>query len=91
MKLYAKTCLLALSLTLAMPIQADNYDDALYELNRGEFKKAIELLEPLANHNYAPALYQMAMIYKNGYGVQKDLELALNYLQKSAKADYNTT
>jgi TPR repeat protein len=67
-------------------------DKGIYELNRGSFKSAIAEFKPLAEEGYAPAQYQMAMMYKNGYGLPKDavkvvelLTLAANQLNPDAQ------
>jgi uncharacterized protein len=67
---------------------ADQYDDAVFQLNRGEYNIARELLTPLAEDGFAPAQYQLALIYKNGFGVSKDLDMTVNYLTKSADKNY---
>ncbi|TYK65276.1 tetratricopeptide repeat protein [Colwellia echini] len=55
-------------------VLSQNYslDQGIYELNRGEFHAAIAQFEPLVAEGYAPAQYQMGLIYQNGYGVSKD-------------------
>lgn len=59
---------------------ANDYQLGLYELNRGEFKSAKLQFEPLAAEGYSPAQYQLAMMYKNGQGVAKDLQKAFDLL-----------
>ncbi len=64
--------------------QGGDLDTGIYELNRGEFKAAIAEFTPLVKEGYAPAQYQMAMIYKNGYGLQKDGMKAFELLTLAA-------
>ena len=67
---------------------ADEYDDGVYELNRGQFQKAKTIFEPLAEANYAPAQYQMAIIYLDNYGPLKDIDKGLVFMHKAAKQNY---
>lgn len=67
---------------------ADEYDDGIYELNRGNFIQAIKLLEPYAEDDYAPAQYELATIYLD-YGPRKDIEKGLALMHKAA--DNNNT
>lgn len=60
----------------------------IFQLNRGEFKEAIAEFEPLVADNYAPAQYQMALIYLNGYGVLKDNQKALELMTLAAEQAY---
>jgi hypothetical protein len=71
-----------------LPSNADEYDDAMFQLNRGEFREATELLIPLANDGFSPAQYQLAQIYFKGLGTAKDPQLGLQYLKKAADKNY---
>jgi len=64
---------------------ADEFDDAMYNLNRGEFRAAIAEFEPLLVEGYAPAQYQMALIYKNGNGVRKNAQKAFDLFSLAAE------
>ncbi|MBL4910835.1 MAG: sel1 repeat family protein [Alteromonadaceae bacterium] len=88
MKITLRATLLLLISSLCFQVSADTYDDAMYLLNKGEFKTAIALLTPLVNEGYAPAQYQMAMIYKNGDGVQKNLNKSFKLLTLAANTNY---
>lgn len=68
--------------------QGSDLEKGIYELNRGEFKAAIEQFRPLVSEGYAPAQYQMAKMYKNGYSVPKDGMKALELFQLSAAQNY---
>lgn len=68
--------------------QTGDLRQGIYELNRGEFKAAIAQFEPLVAEGYAPAQYQMALIYQNGYSVSKDGFKALELLELSAAQNY---
>lgn len=68
--------------------QGNDLEKGIYELNRGEFKAAIEQFRPLVMEGYAPAQYQMALVYQNGYSVSKDAMKALELLELSAAQNY---
>jgi len=79
---------LVLALTVATSIQVFSFDGDLelgiFQLNRGEFSAAIKEFEPLLEEKYAPAQYQMAMIYLNGWGKKKDPQKAFELLTLAA-------
>ncbi len=68
--------------------QGSDLEQGIYELNRGEFKAAIEQFRPLVAEGYAPAQYQMAKIYQQGYSVPKDGMRALELFELSAAQNY---
>jgi len=68
---------------------ANDLDLGIYELNRGKFHTAIEQFTPLVAEGYAPAQYQMGIIYKNGYGVIKNELKALELFELAAKQHYS--
>ncbi|MFT6507274.1 MAG: TPR repeat protein [Colwellia polaris] len=86
-----KLTLLALSFALftQSPAYSADLDLGIYELNRGEFKAAIAEFEPLVAEEYAPAQYQMALVYLNGYGVVKNPTKALELLHQAASQNYS--
>jgi len=65
-----------------------DYDLGVFQLNRGEFKAAIAEFEPLLEQQYAPAQYQMGLIYLNGWGVLKNEDEALKYIRMAADQNY---
>ncbi|MGB1198228.1 MAG: tetratricopeptide repeat protein [Thalassotalea sp.] len=87
-----KLALLAFALTVSTSASVfafdGDYEKGLFQLNRGEFKAAINEFTPLLAEEYAPAQYQMALIYLNGYGVKKDKSKALELIKKAAKQNY---
>lgn len=85
-----KLTLLALSIALfaQSPAYSADLDVGIYELNRGEFKAAIAEFEPLVAEEYAPAQYQMGLIYLNGYGVIKNPTKALELFHLAASQNY---
>jgi TPR repeat protein len=81
--------LLLLLLAGFSPLSHGNdLEQGIYELNRGEFHAAIEQFRPLAAEGYAPAQYQMAIVYQHGYGVAKNGMKALSLFELAAKQNY---
>ncbi len=66
----------------------NDLDKGIYELNRGEFKAAINEFRPLVSEGYAPAQYQMALVYQKGYSVPKDAMKALELFELAAAQNY---
>lgn len=85
-----KPIVLALTLSSSCLVSAFDGDLELgiFELNRGEFKAAMAQFEPLVAEEYAPAQYQMALVYLNGYGVKKDEKKAFDLISKAASQNY---
>jgi len=67
---------------------ADELDQAIFDINRGEFKSAISTLEPLVIEGYSPAQYYMALMYKEGTGIEKNLKKAFDLFGLSAEQNY---
>jgi len=65
--------------------QSADLERGIYELNRGEFAAAIEQFRPLVADGYAPAQYQMGVVYQKGYGVPKDGMKALELFELAAQ------
>lgn len=87
MKIHQLTALI-MSLAFISPSFANDYNLGVYQLNRGEFKAAIAEFQPLVDDNYAPAQYQLAQIYLNGHGTNKNPEKAVELLTLAAKQNY---
>ncbi len=83
---------IAVSTTLLSCFSAFSFngdiDLAIAQLNKGQFKQAIEEFKPLLAEQYAPAQYQMAMVHLNGWGVVKDGTKALELLNLAAEQNY---
>ena len=69
--------------------QGNDLERGIYELNRGEFHAAIEQFRPLVAEGYAPAQYQMGIVYQKGYGVPKDGMKALELFELATKQNYS--
>jgi len=80
--------LMLLSLSTAHSAFANDLELGIYQLNRGEFKAAINEFKPLVVEGYAPAQYQMGLIYLNGNGVRKDPGQAFELFSLAADQNY---
>jgi TPR repeat protein len=79
---------LAILSSFSVLSQGNDLEQGIYELNRGEFNAAIAQFRPLVIEGYAPAQYQMALIYQHGYSVSKDGLKALELFQLAADQNY---
>ncbi len=50
-----------------------------------DFDKSLELYKKAANEGSAKALYNLAILYENGKGVDQDLDLAIKYYLQAAE------
>lgn len=78
------TLLFTFTCSVSTFTSANDYNLGLYELNRGEFKAAMAQFEPLAMDGYSPAQYQLAMMYKNSQGTEKNTQKAFELLTLAA-------
>ena len=76
--------LLAITCSFSALSFANDYDQGIYQLNRGEFKAAMAQFTPLAEDGFSPAQYQLAMMYKNAQGTPKNTEKAIELLNLAA-------
>ncbi|PKG82740.1 sel1 repeat family protein [Colwellia sp. 75C3] len=84
----AKVIIPAMILLSSFSVLGNDLELGVYELNRGAFKAAITQFRPLVNEGYAPAQYQMALVYQHGYGVSKDGMKALELFKLAADQHY---
>ena len=88
-KLFPSLILLCISaLSFTSNSYAGDIERGIYELNRGQFQAAIKEFEPLVAEGFAPAQYQMGVIYQQGYGVPKNAAKAIE-LFELASEKYN--
>jgi hypothetical protein len=82
--------LFSLLLCFVFPIvsNADQLEDAKAAIENKEFKKAQELLTPLAINNNAEAQTLLGALYINGQGVEKDETKGLSLIMKAATQGY---
>lgn len=60
----------------------------VYRLYFGDYDEAFEIYESLAEQNNALAQYGLAVCLYNGLGTDVDIDLAIEYLKKSAEQGY---
>jgi TPR repeat protein len=89
MRIIIRTLIFLLASSFSILSQANDLEQGIYDLNRGEFHAAIEQFSPLVAEGYAPAQYQMGLIYQNGYGVPKDGVKAFELFELSANQNYS--
>ncbi|WP_286234438.1 tetratricopeptide repeat protein [Thalassotalea sediminis] len=88
-KIMSLTAFIALTCATNFNAVSADLDLGIYELNRGEFKRAIEEFEPLVTEGYAPAQYQMALIYQNGWGAPKSKTKAFELMTMAAEQNFS--
>lgn len=76
------------------PIQADSFENGWSAYEQGDFAQAAELWRPLAEQGHSSAQINLALMYENGYGVDRDLQVAADWYlaaarQGSAIGQYN--
>ncbi|MGD9163056.1 MAG: hypothetical protein PVG39_31920, partial [Desulfobacteraceae bacterium] len=87
---YLKTIILSLLLCFVFPLisNADQLEDASAAIKNEDFKKAYELLQPLAEQNNTEALTLLGALYINGEGVEKDYNKGISLIMKAATQGY---
>lgn len=61
------------------------YQEGIQFLNFNDYKKAHDILKPLAEEGHMRAQTQIAHLYRNGLGVEKNSTLARHWYLKAAK------
>ncbi|MBN1832201.1 MAG: sel1 repeat family protein [Deltaproteobacteria bacterium] len=77
---------IALLISVVFPIMAntDQLEDANTAIEIKDYKKAFELLQPLAEEGNTAAQTRLGALYVNGQGVEKDLDKGLSWIMKAA-------
>lgn len=63
-------------------------DPAFDAFNTGNYKKAFLLLSKKAKEGSSNAVYNLALMYYNGYGVDQNISKAAELLESAAKAGH---
>jgi TPR repeat protein len=79
-------CLLLQACTSA--VQMHQYDEGKSSFTSGDYKSAFHQLLPLAAADNMRAQYAVGYMYYYGYGVTRDAESGLFWMQKSAAQHY---
>ena len=69
---------------------ADQLEDAKTALDNQDYKKAFELLSPLAEAKNAEAQTRLGAMYVNGQGIEMDLNKGLGLIMEAANQGYDT-
>lgn len=82
--------LFSLLLCFVFPLisNADQLEDANTSIKNGDFKKAYELLLPLAEEKNEEAQRLLGALYINGQGVEKDFKKGMDLIMKAASNGY---
>ena len=79
---------LLLCFVFPLASSADQLEDAKTAIKNEDFKKAFELLSPLAEEENAEAQTYLGAMYVNGQGVEKDFNKGMALIMKAASQDY---
>ncbi len=77
---------LVLSVGLAAPVGAGQFEDGFAAYKRGDYATAFRLWRPLADQGIAGAQYNLGVMYRDGQGVPQDYVEAHMWLNLSASA-----
>ncbi len=79
----------AAALALAQPLHAQGpVEDGRVAYDGGDYARALELLQPQAEQSHPEAQYLMGMMYRFGWGVDKDMSVALRWFEAAAAQDH---
>jgi TPR repeat protein len=70
--------------TAALSVEKSNIVRALSAVDRQEYAQAFSLFETLALAGDAEAQYNLAMLYRHGKGVGKDLAMSYHWFRRAA-------
>ncbi len=73
---------------LSLSAHASPLEDGYQAVRNGNPEKGLAILQPLAEEGSADAQYAVAVLYKEGWGTEKDLSTAVGYYQRSAEQDH---
>ena len=76
--------ILTISLFMAVPVIAGQFEDALKACDRGDHKTEYLLIKPLADQGDATAQYHLGVMYDDGHGVPQDYNKAMRWYGKAA-------
>ena len=71
----------------SLTLFANDFNQAVEDYNKGGYIKALNTFYALAKKGDAKAQYNVAYMYANGKGVQKDMDKARKWYEKAAKQD----
>jgi TPR repeat protein len=83
-RLRAGLVVFALSLGIAMPVAAGQFEDAIAASDRGNYATAIQLLRPLAEQGNPRAEISLGYAYSQALGIPKDYMQAHMWFSRAA-------
>jgi TPR repeat protein len=81
----AKKLLIAGLLLLSLDVSSKELDDAVEAMRAGDFAEAYCIMRPLAEAGDADAQYNIGWMYRNGYGLRSNDNLALQWWEKASE------
>lgn len=81
----ARALFLAAFVLLALPAHGADFEKGMAAAEAGDFATALAEWAPLAEEGDARAQFNMAVLYDNGYGVEKDLAEAAKWFRLAAE------
>ena len=90
----ARALILAVFVLLTLPARAADFETGMAAAEAGDFATALAEWGPLAEAGDARSQFNMAVLYDNGYGVEKNLAEAAKWFRLAAEqvlamAQYN--
>ncbi|MGH8119281.1 MAG: SPOR domain-containing protein [Gammaproteobacteria bacterium] len=79
--LFSVACLLVFTAA----VSAQDLEDGQSAYQAGDYKKTLEILQPLAEQGNSQAQAMLGMMYDNGQGVDRDQKVALQWYIKAAE------
>jgi uncharacterized protein len=73
-----------LVLSLASPVAAGTFEDAVMAYGRGDYATAMQLFRPLADQGNAIAQYNVGVMYEDSKGVSQDYTEAMKWYRLAA-------
>ncbi|WP_404344147.1 tetratricopeptide repeat protein [Pseudoalteromonas mariniglutinosa] len=75
--------LLLVSTLLATPLATAGLEEGILAANEGRFEEALEEFNYLADKGFAPGIYELAKMYEEGHGVQRNYKHAAELYQQA--------
>jgi len=75
-------------MVLASLLYADDFSEGMKAVNNGNYKKAFELFQKVANDGDVTAQYNLGLMYYNGDGVRQSYIEAVKWYRKAANQGY---
>jgi hypothetical protein len=87
-----KSVLFTLLICVFFPFvsNADQLEDAISAIENKDYRKAYELLQPLAEEGNVEAQTHLGAMYVNGQGIERDLDKGLSWIMKAAEQGNET-